>query len=203
RKEKRAMMRNENSWTRAAVSWTGPVLLLALVGTTARGDLHFPEPTAQAGEVRTGAPLTHRFAFVNTGPEEVEIIEARASCGCSKPRWARRMYRRGEEGELLLEINTLGQSAGMHTWRVLVTYQSGNTRVERPLQLTGQVITEVSVQPASVTVYADQAVSHEVLLTDLRPKPLDVREVRTSSAKLKAQAGDTQRNALGHPVRKI
>src|SRR5262245_13566231 len=69
---------------------------LTLLGTEARADLQSRQPAPYVGEVRTGVPLTHRFTFVNTGPEVVEITDARASCGCLAPRLAKRTYQPGE-----------------------------------------------------------------------------------------------------------
>src|SRR5437588_2843981 len=89
-------------------------LALALAGLTAdaRADLHFPETAADAGQVYTGKELAHTFAFVNRGPEAVEVVEARASCGCLTPRLEKRVYQPGERGELRLEVNTFTQPAG-------------------------------------------------------------------------------------------
>src|SRR5437879_4361719 len=66
----------------------------AMFGTaaTVRADLHVPEPAVDLGTVYAGAPLVHEFAFVNQGPETVAILEARAGCGCLKPRFAQSAY---------------------------------------------------------------------------------------------------------------
>src|SRR5262249_55062410 len=142
------------------------VMSLTLAATSAQADLRFVRPSAHVGEVRTGRPLTHRFAFVNTGPEAVEITDTRASCGCLAPRLAKRLYQPGEEGELLMEINTLSKPAGQNPWHVKVGSCRGDTAGEASLQLTAQVVAEVAVQPAAVTVFAGNAVGHEILLTD-------------------------------------
>jgi len=76
----------------------------------ARADLRFTEPVANAGLVYAGVPLVHEFTFENQGPETVTIIEARASCGCLRPRLAPGNYRRGEKGGVILEVNTLSQA---------------------------------------------------------------------------------------------
>jgi hypothetical protein len=177
--------------------------MLAVWSPKARADLHFPQPRAEVGDVRTGKPLTHRFNFVNTGPEVVEITDARAGCGCMTPRLDKRVFQPAEEGALLLEINTLSQTSGPHTWRVQLSYRAGNRQVETSLQLTGQVVTEVSVQPAALTIFAGQAVAHEILLTDVRPHPLAIAEIRTSSPELTARVAGEERNAAGQIVRKV
>ena len=172
---------------RHGLTATVPVLLLAVFGGSAWADLRFTQPAADVGEVRTGTPLVHRFALVNAGPEVVEITEARASCGCLTPRLDKRTFQPGEEGALQLEVNTLSQSAGPHTWRVQVACQSGGTRSDVTLCLTARVIAEVTVQPAALTMFADRPLAHDVVLTDLRAHPLAVTEVRTSCPALTAR----------------
>ena len=50
-------------------------VLTCLVGTQARADLNFTATRAELGEIRSGAKLSHSFAFVNAGPDTVEILE--------------------------------------------------------------------------------------------------------------------------------
>jgi hypothetical protein len=148
--------------------------------------LHFSQPQADAGEVRSGTPLTHRFAFVNQGPDAVEIVETRAGCGCLTPTVARRLYQPGDEGCVLLEVNTLSQAAGAHTWAVQVRWRHGTTDGDIGLQLAARVVSEVSVQPAAVMIRAETAVGYDVVLTDRRPRPLTVTAAHTSNPRLQA-----------------
>jgi hypothetical protein len=178
-------------------------LVLWLAQTPARADLRFPEPVADAGSVRTGAPLAHTFHFINTGPGTIEVTEARGSCGCLSPKLEKRVYAPGEEGDLVLEVNTLSQSAGGHSWRVYFNYREGNRLYQTTLRLGANVVTEITVQPAALTVFAEQAVGHEVLLTDQRPQPLAVSELRTSSPKLRSRIAGTYVDARGCRVCKI
>src|SRR5262249_18026760 len=157
----------------------------------ARADIVFDEPHANAGMVKTGNVLSHQFHFINQGPETVEVTEARASCGCLSPRLEKRVFQPGDEGILQLEVNTLSQSAGLHNWHVYVTFRCGSIVREMSLQLSAQMVTEVTVQPASLTVFADSGVSHELLVTDSRPRPLSIFGVRASSPKLKARVSGT------------
>jgi hypothetical protein len=181
----------------------GMVLVLALAGTAARADLHFEQTTVDAGTVRAGAPLAHRFRFVNRGPDPVEVTDTRPSCGCLTPHLERRTYPPGEEGALLVEVNTLSQGSGPQTWRVRLCYRSGAATFEIPLHITARVLTEITVQPAALTVFADSAVGHELTLTDLRPRPLAITEVRASSPHVKSRVTGDGRDPLGHQVRKI
>jgi hypothetical protein len=179
------------------------VALVALGGQAARAELRFVETRVDVGEVRSGAPLGHRFAFVNDGPAPAVITEVRTSCGCLAPRLdpdgtrLPHTYQPGEEGALLLGVNTLSQSRGPHTWHVAVRYETGGEVHETELRIDGRVITEVSVQPAELTVFADAAVAHEIVVTDLRPQPLKIREVRSTSAHVTGRLVEESHGAAG------
>jgi hypothetical protein len=162
------------------------LLLLAFTQSKAWADLHFIEPVADAGQIRAGAPLKHQFAFVN-GETPVELLGLRGSCGCLSPHSEKRVFGPGEKGGITLDVHTLGQSQGPHRWRVTVTYQSDNTTYEMPLILSASLLTEISVQPAALTIFADHAVSQEISLFDTRPQPLAVTRLEASSPHLHAQ----------------
>lgn len=181
------------------------ITLLMLVGgvSSARADLRFAQPAADAGEVRSGTPLVHAFGFTNPGPDPVEILEVQGSCGCLHPTAEPRTVPPGGEGKVRLEVHTLGQAAGPHTWRTRLRYRSGAAEYEMTLLLSARLVTEVTVQPASLTVFADGAVGHELLLTDLRPRPLGIAAVRATSPLLRPRVADEYRDGLGHLVRRI
>jgi hypothetical protein len=178
-------------------------LLLLLSGGRARADLFFPEPVADAGEVRSGTSLVHRFTFINQGTATIEITGARASCGCLKPRLEQRTCGSGERGSLLLEVNTLSQAPGRHEWKAWITYKIGDASYESPLQLHARIVAEITVRPAALTIFAGSVVEHEILLTDLRSTPLSIREVRPSSPHLKSEVVGEYRDESGHQVQKL
>jgi hypothetical protein len=175
------------------------LVVLTVPARSARADgLECAEPVFRAGDVRSGVPLAHRFAFVNRGPDAVEITDVRPSCGCLTPRLGQRRYGPGEGGTLLLEVNTLTQPPGPHTWRAVVHYRSGGQDHELELLLCAKVITEVQVQPASLSMSTDTALGHEVTVTDLRDQPLAVRGAQTSSPHVRAHLGQPHRDGAGH-----
>jgi len=173
-------------------------LLLALSPKAVRADLSFATTRVDAGEVRSGAPLKQRFAFVNEGPNVVEIIGLQTSCGCVKPQLATRTYATGEKGELILEVHTLSQSPGLHSWRLQVAYRDGSESREKELLVTGQIVTEVTAQPAALTLFTGGALAHDITLTDLRERPLSVIAVHTSSPYLRGEVKHTGRDDAGH-----
>jgi len=103
----------------------------------------------------------------------------------------------------MLEINTLSQAPGPHTWAVTLKYQTANVSRELSLRLTARLVREVTVQPAALVVFADKIAQHELVLTDLRAEPLVIREACASSGKLCARIGDPTRDVHGHTTWKI
>jgi hypothetical protein len=178
-------------------------LLLAASAATARGDLHFVQPDVDAGEVYSGKRLEHVFVFVNDGPAAVEIVDVHASCGCLRPKLPQRVYQPGELGSLRLEVNTLDQAEGPKTWQVHLRYRTAGTEAETGVQMTARIKAEITVRPAAVTVYADSAVGHGLALTDFRPHPLAVADVRTTSPYLQSHVTGTSQDEAGHRVYKI
>ena len=144
------------------------VLVILAGSVSARADLQFPQPVADAGVIYAGTPLVHEFTFENRGPETIVLTEARASCGCLKPRFTQSQYEPGQKGALTLEVNTLSQAPGPHTWTVRLKYQTGSVAREMAFQLNARLIAEVTVQPAVLIVFADKIGRHELVLTDSR-----------------------------------
>ncbi len=171
---------------------------LALSAPAARADLSFANPTADVGEVRSGAPLKQRFAFVNQGPGTVTITDLRTGCGCVRPKLEQRVYAPGDEGAVELEVHTLSQPAGEHAWPLQVAYRIGGEAREAELVVKGRVVTEVTVQPAALTILTGGAAAHELTLTDLRDRPLSVTGVQTSSPHLKGEVKQTAADGAGH-----
>jgi hypothetical protein len=174
--------------------------LLPLSAATARADLSFANPTVDAGEVRSGAPLKQHFAFVNAGAQTVEITGLHASCGCVKPLLEKRTYAPGERGELVLDVHTLSQPAGDNVWHLDVAYRDGGETRQAELFLKGRVITEIAVQPAAMSIFTGAAAAHEITLTDLRDRPLSVTGVHSSSPHLKGEVKQAVIDGAGHRV---
>jgi hypothetical protein len=130
-------------------------------------------------------------------------MEARPGCGCVKPQLPQRQLGPGKRGIMPLELKTLGQSAGPHTWQLILVYRDGGQLREQALQVTATVVTEVTVQPASLMLFTEGAFSHEVILTDLRKEPLQNLIVQTSSAFLRATAGPFDRDGFGNSMCRI
>jgi uncharacterized protein DUF1573 len=179
------------------------VTVLFTFPAAARAELRFERPVADAGEVRGGKPLTHRFAFVNAGGDTVELLEVKPGCGCLKPRVTHMRIPPGQAGAIEVDVNTLGHLDGAHTWQMQLTYRSGTCVQELTLSLKAHIVNDVAVRPAALTLFTTGVVSQEVVLADRRSQPLRVTEVRASSPHLNAHVGEPYRDDKGRLVCKI
>jgi hypothetical protein len=179
-----------------------PAVLL-LVPSVVRAELVCPEPAAAAGDVRSGMPLARRFVLRNTGTSALEISDAKPSCGCLKPRLEKRRYEPGEEGAILVEINTLTQAAGPHQWRVMVQYREGGERKELPLFVTATVHSELLLEPAALNLHTSTTCRHQVTLTENRPQPLKIVAVQTTHPELRVRVQPVQEVKSGQWIRTI
>jgi len=160
-------------------------LTVALAGA-GRAELYCDRPVFQAGDVKSGARLAHQFTFVNRGPDAVEVVEVKPSCGCLTPTLEKRRYGPGESGSLLLEVNTLGQEPGPAAWRVALRSRAGDREDVLTLAATGRVTAVLWMDPASLVLYTDAAIKRDVTLIDARPDPLKVLRVDTTSPQVRA-----------------
>lgn len=168
-----------------------------------RAELECAQPLIEKGEVRSGRALSHSFRITNRGPNAVEVREVRPSCGCLEPKLEKRHLEPGESATLLLEVNTLTQPAGAHTWRVTLRYQTAGAEYDLPLYVSARIVTEISVEPPSLAIYTNRAIRHEVRVIDRRSEPLIVRAAPASSPHVRTHLGELHRNDAGHWVRSI
>jgi hypothetical protein len=176
-------------------AWVLCMVALTLARTDAvLADLRLAAVHVDLGDVPGSLPLRREFTFVNDGARPIEIVEARPSCGCLKPVLAKRAIAPGERGSVTLEVQTLGQAAGPHTWQLTLLYREGEgegegqTIRQQTLEMTGNVVLEVSVQPASLTVFASKEMTQELLVSDGRAVPLKIVRIDTTSPSLRAEA---------------
>jgi Protein of unknown function (DUF1573) len=168
----------------------GILLLLPLAAPGAvQAELQCLEPTVQVGEVRGGLPLAQVFHYRNTGTGAIEINDAHPSCGCLKPRLDSKSVLPGEEGAILMEINTLTQPDGLHQWRVTLKYRENGQDRELALSVLATIKSEVLLEPAALVISTESACRHDLTLTEKRPLPLRIVLAQTSRPELVVRLG--------------
>lgn len=80
------------------------ILLLALAALTvnaAEPDITFEELTFDFGTIaEDGGPVKHEFKFTNNGDAPLMIVNATASCGCTRPDFPKKPMAAGKKGVL-------------------------------------------------------------------------------------------------------
>ncbi len=66
----------------------------------------FEETSYDFGTVNAGAKVEHTFRFKNTGKVNLLISEARATCGCTVPKWPKHPIAPGESGTIEVVFDT-------------------------------------------------------------------------------------------------
>ncbi|MCQ2289558.1 MAG: DUF1573 domain-containing protein [Muribaculaceae bacterium] len=56
-----------------------------------------------------GGPVKHAFEFTNTGNKPLIIIEATASCGCTRPEFPTKPIQPGKKGKVVVTYSPLGR----------------------------------------------------------------------------------------------
>jgi uncharacterized protein DUF1573 len=180
------------------------VIVLALQTTaTARAVIRVFQPEKDLGLVRAGMRLSTTFDFVNDGPLPVEILEVRPGCGCLVASIEPRLLEPGRHGTLTLNANTLGQAAGPHVWTATLRCRLGTETRDLSVRLRATIITEVSVQPATLTIVTGGQLTQDIVLTDQRPQPLSITGLKSSSPCLHARLVEQHRDDQGRWVGRI
>jgi hypothetical protein len=159
--------------------------MLCLVG--AADPLAVVQPAVDVGQVYAGQPLKREFTIRNVGNDTLTISDLRASCGCAAPTIDRRVLQRGESAQITLEINTLSQPAGPIRWTATVGWKTGTVDGQTTLELTAHLIREIELQPAALALVAQPGFHHDIVLTDRRPKPLNIRAIYTDTDHMRAE----------------
>ena len=56
-----------------------------------------------------GGPVSCTFEFVNTGDKPLIIVEATASCGCTRPEYTTKPIKPGKKGKIKVTYSPLGR----------------------------------------------------------------------------------------------
>jgi hypothetical protein len=181
-------------------------------GPVARAALECAAPTLRAGEVRTGTHLAHDFHLVNRGTGPIDITDVRTTCGCLALRLDRRQLPPGAEAVLRIEVNTLTQPAGSHTWMAHVCYKEEDRPGELALVMGAKIVSEISVLPPALTLFiqanatpqaAGASLGHAISVIDRRPRPLAITAVQPSIPHLRMRLGDPKPEPAGGWTRTI
>ena len=72
--------------------------------------IEFAEDAFDFGEITQGEKVEHTFMFKNTGENDLVIVSAKGSCGCTIPKWPKEIIAPGAEAEMYVIFNSDGKS---------------------------------------------------------------------------------------------
>jgi hypothetical protein len=146
------------------------------------------EALVDRGSLRGGPAITQSFEVVNRGAAELAIVHSQPSCGCLAPQISSRALKPGQSAAVRIHIGTLSQPEGENLWTVRIFYRIAGSEVDRTLdlQVKAKLTREVGIEPAALRLAGKPGLAHEITLTDLRAKPLEISGVATSSGRISA-----------------
>ncbi|MCM1005777.1 MAG: DUF1573 domain-containing protein [Prevotella sp.] len=123
------------------------LLILAIVAIAvpfasfAKGDkakITFTDYRFDFGNVKEkGGSVSHDFTFTNTGDGNLIIIDATATCGCTKPEYPKNPIAPGKKGIIKVTYNPLGRPGPID--RTVTVKTNGSPKKVR-LKIVGNVI---------------------------------------------------------------
>lgn len=90
------------------------LLLLPALAARAGGEgaaIQFAEKAYDFGTIaEQGGPVSHEFEFTNTGDAPLMILNATASCGCTRPDFPKKPVKAGKKGKIKVTYLPAGRS---------------------------------------------------------------------------------------------
>jgi len=78
--------------------------------TETKPDITFAEATYDFGVIpENGGPVSHDFEFTNSGDDQLVIISASASCGCTRPDYPKHPVKAGKKDKIKVTYNPKGR----------------------------------------------------------------------------------------------
>lgn len=120
------------------------VICLTSFGQTQGPKIEFDNTTHNFGEILVGAKdVTHDFVFTNTGDEPLMITNAKATCGCTVPKWTKTPVMPGEKGSISVTY-TSTRAATTKPFGKSVTITTNGVPERISLSIKGHVVSELS-----------------------------------------------------------
>lgn len=90
--------------------------------------IEFTKEEHDFGTITDGDIVEHTFKFKNTGEAPLIISNAKATCGCTVPKWPKEPIPVGEEGEILVRFNSRNKPGNQNKTVTITanTYPSSN-----------------------------------------------------------------------------
>lgn len=119
------------------------VFAICAIAISALADGNFAEATFQTKSYDFGTikeangPVTCTFEFTNTGDKPLLIIDATASCGCTKPEYPSKPIKPGKKGKIKVTYSPIGRAGA---FKKTVKIKTNGKERSTVLRIEGTVI---------------------------------------------------------------
>lgn len=108
------------------------------VAAMAQSKATFKETTYDFGTIKEAkGPVKHTFEFKNTGDKPLIIVDAVASCGCTRPSYTAKPIKPGKKGKVEVTFSPVGRRG---TFRKTVKVRTNAVDRISTLVITGTII---------------------------------------------------------------
>lgn len=93
--------------------------------------MQFEETKHDFGKIKQNEIVSHDFKFINTGNKDLEIIDAKGSCGCTVPEFPTKPIKPNQTGVIKVTFNSQGKF-GIQNKKVVISAntKTGNEIIE-------------------------------------------------------------------------
>jgi len=107
----------------------GMLLMAQAEANPNAAEFRFDNERHDFGEIDEGPKVTHEFSFTNVGKEPLIITNARASCGCTVPKWPKEPILPGQSSSIKVEYNTKGRPNSFNKAITITSNAQSRTKV--------------------------------------------------------------------------
>ena len=171
-----------------------------------RPALAFRQYAVDLGPIQPTAEARGTFVFVNRGRTPVEITNVVTSCSCLVPRVDQKRFQPGEEGRLVLRVQTANESPGPKELFADVFYNDPEPRETRLTFKLDIPERQMTVTPPALMVY-HPAGSEQTVATftvkDGRKKSFEIIEAEINTELVVTAIGDRAISPTGEWVQAV
>lgn len=117
-------------------------LVVSILCVSAKSDegakIEFEKSTHNFGTIDENAgSVVTEFVFKNTGTAPLVIVDASASCGCTRPEFPKKPVQPGKSGKIKVSFNPKGQPRSFSKVVTVITNDPKSSRVK--LRIKGKI----------------------------------------------------------------
>ena len=125
------------------ISIAAMMLLMVLTVTAADkkekwSQATFAEQNYDFGTIKEEkGPVSHTFEFINTGSKPLIVVDAAASCGCTRPEFSAKPIKPGKKGKVKVTYSPIGRPGA---FRKTIKVRTNGREKTTTLVITGTVV---------------------------------------------------------------